>query len=321
MGNYTSAAVVLLTIGNVSLSSGRSSVFDARPLALALFPILVLFFWVSCQSAKSTAGRCAARLRVLIPVLVAGLSALAVLNQWLFWQPLRDQMLDDPAAKEMLKVWASRFSAELAWHFTMIMVWSLAALRPPFRTQMQLCLLSCLAYTTGSALMFGEHEAVQDNVFRSLVLALFNFAACSTATKLFENADKQMFQDAVELASKLHFAQLAEHEKDGRVAAERRAVESERLLTAFLCHEIRNPLNGIAGSFDQIQIGITESSESEPHAELQQWCESGILSCKHLCAILDNVLDHSNLEEGQLTLEALPIDLHELCLAVKGMLM
>jgi hypothetical protein len=40
-----------------------------------------------------------------------------------------------------------------------------------------------------------------------------------------------------------------------------------------------------------------------------------------LCAILDNVLDHSNLEEGQLTLEALPIDLHELCLAVKGMLM
>jgi signal transduction histidine kinase len=40
-----------------------------------------------------------------------------------------------------------------------------------------------------------------------------------------------------------------------------------------------------------------------------------------LGSILDNVLDQSKLEEGKLALDALPVDLNELCTSVRDMLL
>jgi signal transduction histidine kinase len=178
-------------------------------------------------------------------------------------------------------------------------------------------------YSLGSAVIFGSYEPPQENGFRTVSLCLFGWLCCAKASWRFENDDKQKFQDARDLASKLEVSHLAEREKDARIAAERRTVESERLLTAFLCHEIRNPLNGVAGSLDMIQSELSETDLSvrAGDAELLQWCRSGVMSCKHLGSILDNVLDQNKLEEGKLALDALPVDLNELCTSVTGMLM
>jgi signal transduction histidine kinase len=101
----------------------------------------------------------------------------------------------------------------------------------------------------------------------------------------------------------------------------------------FSTIQIRNPLNGIAGSLEQvltahsstttylrpllrqIQIGVQGLNP-----DLELWCSSGVASSKHLSSILDNVLDQSKLEAGKLKLEQLPVNLNEVCHAVTNML-
>jgi signal transduction histidine kinase len=79
----------------------------------------------------------------------------------------------------------------------------------------------------------------------------------------------------------------------------------------------------VAGSLDMIQSEFSETDlcVSTRDPELLRWCQSGVKSCKHLGSILDNVLDQSKLEEGKLALDALPVDLNELCTSVRDMLL
>ena len=124
-------------------------------------------------------------------------------------------------------------------YYTMLLVWTCALLRPPYHTQVQLSWLVAIMYSFGSVVIFGDYDMPEENGFRTANVLIFGLVCCAKATLRFENDDKQKFQDARDLASKLEVSHLAEQEKDARIAAECRTVESERLLTAFLCHEIR----------------------------------------------------------------------------------
>jgi signal transduction histidine kinase/CheY-like chemotaxis protein len=90
--------------------------------------------------------------------------------------------------------------------------------------------------------------------------------------------------------------------------------DTERNMSAFLCHEIRNPLNGITGSLEQI-----DGNTIQPEL-VAEWCHCGLVGAKHLSDILDNVLDQSKLEQGKLKLDSRPLDLSIMCTTVTDML-
>jgi signal transduction histidine kinase len=116
---------------------------------------------------------------------------------------------------------------------------------------------------------------------------------------------------------------------------------------SLLCHEIRNPLNGVAGSLEQIcyeleQIfGQQKQQPQQPQPQPPQppiitavasaaadkakgvieWCNTAAHSCSYVIEILDNVLDQSKLEQGKLILDSQPVDLHSLCSSVMNMLL
>jgi PAS domain S-box-containing protein len=107
----------------------------------------------------------------------------------------------------------------------------------------------------------------------------------------------------------------------GRDVTERRAVErtlerarhaaeaASRAKTDFLAtmsHEIRTPLNGI--------FGMTELAlESDDDAERREFIRGARASAEVLLAMLNDILDHSQLEAGRLAIENVEFDLHDLC--------
>jgi PAS domain S-box-containing protein len=107
----------------------------------------------------------------------------------------------------------------------------------------------------------------------------------------------------------------------GRDVTERRAVErtlerarhaaeaASRAKTDFLAtmsHEIRTPLNGI--------FGMTELAlETTDDLERREFIRGARASAEVLLAMLNDILDHSQLEAGRLAIENVEFDLHDLC--------
>nr|AIS82726.1 phytochrome [Nephroselmis pyriformis] len=82
-----------------------------------------------------------------------------------------------------------------------------------------------------------------------------------------------------------------------RTAAEAVASSNSRTL-AFLCHEIRNPLNGIMAV-----VSFMEHEQHLLHDEHRDLVKSAASSCLQVRRIVDDVLDISKIEEGKLVLD------------------
>lgn len=76
---------------------------------------------------------------------------------------------------------------------------------------------------------------------------------------------------------------------------------------ATMSHEIRTPLNGV--------LGCTQLLQQTPLSEDQQHLVNTVLNCGDtLLSLLNDILDLSKIESGDLTLETLPFDARVLCL-------
>ncbi len=87
--------------------------------------------------------------------------------------------------------------------------------------------------------------------------------------------------------------------------AREQAEEAARLKSQFLAnmsHEIRTPMNGILGL-------MSFALETDLPQDAREYLNLANLSAQNLLALINNILDYSKIESGQLTLEAVPFRL------------
>jgi len=105
--------------------------------------------------------------------------------------------------------------------------------------------------------------------------------------------------------------QRLDERADELETAWREAQVANQLKSEFLAttsHELRTPLNAIIGSIRLIRDGCCDGPEEEMDF-LQQADDAAI----HLLKIINDLLDISKIEVGQIELNLQPVDIHRLC--------
>ena len=98
----------------------------------------------------------------------------------------------------------------------------------------------------------------------------------------------------------------AEAERRERLVAQRES-EAKSQFLARMSHELRTPLNAVLGFAQLLQLD-SENATSEQRARIEHILSAG----EHLLSLINDVLDLSSLESGQLKLDMQPVPLSEL---------
>ncbi|ASK33495.1 hybrid sensor histidine kinase/response regulator [Alcanivorax sp. N3-2A] len=98
--------------------------------------------------------------------------------------------------------------------------------------------------------------------------------------------------------------------------ARKEALKASQIKSEFLAnmsHEIRTPLNGIIGFTRLLQRSELSNGQRDYLATIRKSAES-------LLSIINDILDFSKIEAGKLSLEHIPLDLHDIIEEVQTML-
>ena len=95
-------------------------------------------------------------------------------------------------------------------------------------------------------------------------------------------------------------------------ASQEAKVETERNMTAYFAHELRNPLHAIDSALNAMPDGLKSTAQSLVDA--MKLCTS------FMSSIMNNLLDVRKMEEGKMTLNLTPICLHDTLCKVHKML-
>ena len=91
----------------------------------------------------------------------------------------------------------------------------------------------------------------------------------------------------------------------------RRANRLKDEFLASMSHELRTPLNSILGLSESLQLGTYGQLNERQHTTLQYVEESG----RHLLALINDILDVSKIEAGQMQLETGPVSVESVAQA------
>jgi len=91
----------------------------------------------------------------------------------------------------------------------------------------------------------------------------------------------------------------------------RRANRLKDEFLASMSHELRTPLNSILGLSESLQLGTYGQLNERQHTTLQYIEESG----RHLLALINDILDVSKIEAGQMQLETGPVSVESVAQA------
>jgi signal transduction histidine kinase/ActR/RegA family two-component response regulator len=109
------------------------------------------------------------------------------------------------------------------------------------------------------------------------------------------------------LEKEQRFRKILRSEQCNLIAAKRKAEESDRLKTAFLSnmsHEIRTPMNAILGFSNLLSHPEIRESEKQEFVNLIR------INGKNLMTLVEDIIDISKIESGQLQIHNGPCNLH-----------
>jgi CheY-like chemotaxis protein len=96
----------------------------------------------------------------------------------------------------------------------------------------------------------------------------------------------------------------AEQAQAQAVAAAERANRAKSEFLSHMSHELRTPLNGVLGFAQLLRASVTGLGPRE-----RDWLRTIEHSSRHLAALVDDVLDHSRIEAGEMRVQRDVIDL------------
>ena len=147
-------------------------------------------------------------------------------------------------------------------------------------------------YNEKLALELLHFDAIDYTIKANLNLIIFSIIREINYSKIIQEKDNAL--ENIEIRLKL---------------AKDQAIESDRLKTSFLAnmsHEIRTPMNGIIG-FSQ----LLEDEELSPERR-KTFIDVIHSSTNQLLAVINDVIDFSKIESGQLSINSVTINLHQL---------
>nr|WP_321453673.1 ATP-binding protein [uncultured Carboxylicivirga sp.] len=111
------------------------------------------------------------------------------------------------------------------------------------------------------------------------------------------------------LQKEQRYRRLLRREHENLVLAKRKAEEGDRLKTSFLSnmsHEIRTPMNAILGFSNLLSHPEIDNTEKEEFVNLIK------INGKNLLTLVEDIIDISKLDSGQLQIKNAPCKLHDL---------
>jgi signal transduction histidine kinase/predicted ATPase/CheY-like chemotaxis protein len=154
------------------------------------------------------------------------------------------------------------------------------------------------------AVLYVENNLMCD-VFTSERINVLNVLATQMAISI-ENS--QSFNTKINAME-----ELAEVQRVRAQEADLYRLKQEEFIDR-ICHEIRNPIQGIMGNINMMGIELEQVSGYEKVVNnMKSYAEAVSLCAAHQKVITDDVLTLSKLEFGQVTLQPKPFTLNQLC--------
>ena len=165
-------------------------------------------------------------------------------------------------------------------------------------------------YVTFTSLMLGPPtlmmlSSVSSDLRQIGAMACFFLIFCGTGVLKANVMARTVMLRRYQNQDYLHDLDAAKTELEAAWKRSEAANDAKRQFLANVSHELRTPLNGILG---MAELLLEDDTGVEPQSKLHTLQRSG----NHLARLVDDLLDFSRIEAGQMPVEAVEFELHEL---------